>query len=193
MRGINPGLDTSFQFMTPERRKLLRRVFVTVGLLAVSAAFVGIRALRDPKPGSLAHDLRAGWAARNVQDPDRRLHVYLSERYGPMTEATNRERVFVDFFDPERIRTLQFLVKNAPENRRQESIEAMARWVADYRASLTPEERASLSARFQGPEGQARLGKATAQYNAQDVRYRGSTAPVISELLRTLNQLEPSR
>ena len=68
----------------------------------------------------------------------------------------------------------------------------MARWVARYRDSLSPEERAELGARFRTPEGRAQLGRATAQYNAQDVHYRGQTAPVISELLRTLHEVGPT-
>ena len=31
------------------------------------------------------------------------------------------------------------------------------------------------------------LRQATAQYNSQDVQYRGQTAPVISQLLKTIN------
>jgi len=50
----------------------------------------------------------------------------------------------------------------------------MAKWVAGYRESMTPQERAALNARFQTPEGKAMLRRAAAQYNSQDVRYRGS-------------------
>ena len=35
-------------------------------------------------------------------------------------------------------------------------------------------------------QGFAAWEQATAQYNSQDVKYRGQTAPVISQLLRTI-------
>jgi hypothetical protein len=101
--------------------------------------------------------------------------------------------VFLDFFDLEHIRAMQFLVKHSPAEHRQASIDAMARWVAAYRDSLTPQERAALKNRFQTGDGQAMLRRATAQYNSQDVRYRGSTAPVISQLLQTLNEVQHSQ
>jgi hypothetical protein len=66
----------------------------------------------------------------------------------------------------------------------------MADWVKDYRESLSPAQRAALNARFQTPEGRAMLRQATAQYNSQDVQYRGQTAPVISQLLKTINSTQ---
>ncbi len=135
-------------------------------------------------------DIRAGLAARDLKNPDDRIGKYLEGRYGPMSFPENRQKAFVDFFDVEHIKVLQLLATHSPEQHRQANIDAMARWVAGYRESLTAQERASLNARFQTPEGKAMLRRATAQYNSQDVRYRGSTAPVISELLRTLNAVE---
>lgn len=141
-------------------------------------------------PAGVMQDLRAGLAARHLEDPDARLRKYLDGRYGPMTDPANRERMFVDFFNPERIDALHWLVNHGPEQERQANVDAMARWLADYRASLTSAECARLNARFQTPEGRAVLARATARYNAQDVHYRGLTAPVISELLQTLNAAE---
>jgi uncharacterized protein YgiM (DUF1202 family) len=66
----------------------------------------------------------------------------------------------------------------------------MANWVRAYRESLTLPERAGLNARFQTPEGRAMLRQATAQYNSQDVQYRGQTAPVISQLLKTISSTQ---
>jgi hypothetical protein len=140
-------------------------------------------------PGIL-EDIRAGIAARHVKDPDERLLKYLDQRYGSMAEPANRQAAFLDFFNVEHVKGLQLLVKHLPEDRRQASIDAMARWVATYRESLTSDERAELKARFQTAEGQAMLRRATAQYNSQDVRYRGSTAPVISQLLTTLREVQ---
>ena len=107
-------------------------------------------------------------------------------RYGSLSDPANREQVFLDFFSVDRIKALQLLVKYSPAEYRQANIQAMARWVANYRNSLSEEERAALHAKFDTPEGRAVLQRATAQYNSQDVHYRGATAPVISELLNTI-------
>lgn len=157
------------------------------------AAVIWLRVVYFGRPVGLMRDIRAGLAARSIKDPDQRLAKYLEGRYGDLSDPANRQAVFVDFFDTERIKALQMLVKRAPEDQRQANIDAMARWLANYRASMSAAERAALNAQFQSPEGRSRLGRATAQYNSQDVLYRGYTAPVISELLRTLNEVEQPR
>lgn len=167
-------------------------VMAALAVVAVAVA-VGYRVMRGGRPAGMMQDIRAGLAARSIRDPDERLAKYLEGRYGNLEDPAVRERVFVDFFEVERIKALQWLVRHAPEGRRQESIDAMARWVGRYRASLGEEDRASLRARFGTPEGRVLLGRATAQYNSQDVHYRGQTAGVISELLRTLNEVETTR
>lgn len=162
-------------------------------LIFACAAFVGLRILRHSPPPGVMKDIRAGLAARHIADPDARLLTYMEERYGSMSDPAHRQEAFLDFFNVEHIRTLQLLVKHSPQARRQENIDAMARWIAAYRASLTSEERSALNARFQSGANDSLLKRATAQYNSQDVRYRGSTAPVISELLRTLREIEASQ
>ncbi len=176
-----------------DQRLLFKRLGVAALLLVFLAVVLGPRLARFRRPAGLMKDIQAGLAARDIKDPDQRLRKYLTGRYGDLEDPEIRRKVFVDFFDPERIRTLQMLVRRAPDAQRQASIEAMARWVAGYRASLSPEDKAELNARFQTPEGQAMLRRATAQYNSQDVRYRGMTAGVISELLRTLNEVDQPR
>ncbi len=161
-------------------------------MLAVTG-FVGWRAWHAPEAVRLRRDLRAGMAARSIRDPDLRLARYLEGRYGDQSDPARRREVFLDFFRRERIEDLQRMVRLMPEERRQEGVEAMARWVQRYRDSLSEEERAVLGAYFRAPDGAAMLRQATSQYNAQDVRYRGATAPVISQLLRTLNDVGSNR
>lgn len=176
--------------MTVMKRKLL---VLGIGLVLVALAGTGLiwlAVVRPRVPPGLLKDIQAGLPARHLQDPDARLLKYLENRYGSMSDPTNREAVFVDFFNVERIKALQFLVAHSPREHRQANVDAMARWVEAYRESLTAEERMALASRFRTPEGQALLRRATAQYNSQDVRYRGSTAGVISQLLRTLNEVE---
>lgn len=175
------------------KRKWLVWLVGTAGLMLAGAILLWLRVVYFGPPVGIMRDIRAGLAARPIKDPDQRLAKYLEGRYGNLADPTNRQAVFVDFFNPERIKALQALVKHAPEDQRQANIDAMARWLANYRASLTPDERAALNAQFQTPEGRQQLGRATAQYNSQDVHYRGATAPVISELLRTLNEAEQTR
>lgn len=159
----------------------------------VLAGVVAWRAWHSPEAMRLRRDLRAGLAAREIRDPDQRLAKYLEGRYGDQSDPTRRREVFLDFFRTDRIEDLQRIVRMMPEERRQEGVDAMARWVEKYRASLADEERAALAAYFQAPEGSAMLRRATSQYNAQDVRYRGVTAPVISQLLKTLHDVGADR
>ena len=81
------------------------------------------------------------------------------------------------------------MVRHTPDNLRQANIDATARWLAQYRQSLSPQEWADLGAQINSPTGQAMLRSATAQYNSQDVHYRGETVPVISQLLTTIAQI----
>jgi len=171
-----------------------KRRFAYLGAGAcLGLGFLGLVWIRlfpqGPPPGLLA-DIQAGLPARALKNPDARLLKYLEGRYGPQSDPANRQRVFLDFFDPDRIKVLQLLVQHSPDEQRQANIDAMARWVEAFREGLSSAEHAALNARFQSAAGQAELRRATAQYNAQDVRYRGSTAAVISQLLRTLNEVE---
>jgi hypothetical protein len=158
---------------------------VVLLLLALTGALV-VHRIRQRIPRELMQDIRAGIAARNIKDADARFEKYLEVRYGPQSDPANREKVFLDFFNVEHIRAMQFLVRHSPANMRQANIDASARWVQQFREGLTPEQRADLAARLQAGGGDSLLAGAAAQYNSQDVRYRGQTAPVISQLLKTI-------
>jgi hypothetical protein len=189
-RGRGDNLTTALR--TSQQMRQSRTVFriFAVGFLTLAVAGVWMRRLHRGPPPGLLKDIRAGIGARTATDPDERLLKYLDGRYGPMTDSTNRQQAFVDFFDVDHIKALHFLVQHSPEGQRQANINAMARWLASYRTSLNSAERAALKVKFQGSNGPAMLRRATAQYNSQDVYYRGRTAPVISELLKTMNYLE---
>jgi hypothetical protein len=166
-----------------------RALAITLLLLALAGTAVAIKLRRTIPPG-MVNDIRAGLAARDIPDADERLTRYLELRHGPLTNADNREKVFMAFFDTDHIKALHLIVKHSPEAQRQANIAAMERWVEGYRNTLSAEEQAALKTRFQAPEGVAMLRKATAQYNSQDVRYRGMTAPVISQLLKTIADVQ---
>jgi hypothetical protein len=179
--------------MKPRANRRLAYLGAGMCLILLLVGLAWIRFFLHGPPRFLLRDIQAGLPARALKDPDERLRKYLDGRYGPLTDPANRQRVFLDFFDPERIKVLQLIVRHSPDDQRQDNIDAMARWVAAYRDGLTPAERAGLGALFQTADGQAMLRRATAQYNVQDVQYRGSTAPVISQLLRTINDVEQHR
>ncbi|HNQ88728.1 MAG TPA: hypothetical protein PKM73_08950 [Verrucomicrobiota bacterium] len=179
--------------MKPGAKRTLACTGAGAGIFLLLLGFGWLRFFPQGTPQDLLRDIRAGIPARALKDPDARLEAYLTRRYGPLSDPANRQRVFLEFFDPERIKVLQLIVRHSPDEQRQANIDAMARWIAAYREGLDPIERAGLGALFQTPEGQAQLRRATAQYNAQDVRYRGSTTPVISQLLRTINEVEQAR
>lgn len=160
------------------------------GLVLVLLASVFVMGVRRRLPHGIMKDIRAGMTARHISDPDARLKQYLEARYGSMDDPANREKMFLDFFDLDHIKALQLLVKHSPEKHREENILAMSRWVEHYRESMTSQERSDLKQKLSGPAAQVMLKQATAQYNAQDVKYRGQTAPVISQLLRTLYTIQ---
>lgn len=174
-------------------RNLSRRWWRIAGisaLLLIAVTALMIVKVRRRIPPGMMQDIRAGLAARHIADPDARLAKYLEVRYGSMDDPANRRKVFLDFFNVEHIKALQLLVRHSPKEHRQESILAMSRWVENYRETLTAQERADLSREFSGDQGRAKLHQATAQYNSQGVEYRGQTAPVISQLLHTLNSVQ---
>jgi hypothetical protein len=176
--------------MEPKRkRSIWRAAGIIIAVLVVGCAVLVYRVSRRLPP-EMMKDIRAGIAARAIPDAEERLNKYLELRYGPLDDPANREKVFVDFFNIEHIKALQLMVQYSPEAQRRSNILAMANWVRNYRESLTPAERAALNARFETPEGGARLRQATAQYNSQDVQYRGQTAAVISQLLKTISSTQ---
>jgi len=172
---------------TKNRHPWGRIIGITFLALAALVVLAGLT-LRRKIPPEMMADVRAGIAARNIKDPAARLEKYLAERYGPQTDPANRQKVFLNMFNPEHIRAMHFMMQHSPEAQRRANMQAMAKWLENYRNSLKPVEWDALSAQLQGPEGQARLRQATAEYDRQDVYYRGMTAPVIGQLLTTIAQ-----
>lgn len=174
----------------PKPRRRFWRVAAVAMLIIVVVGAMVVQRVRHRLSPELMQDIRAGIAARNIADPDQRFAKFLEGRYGPLSDPANRKKAFLGFFDVDHIRALQVIVKHSPVNMRQANINASAKWLENYRNSLNVQERADLSARFQSADGQAMLRAATAQYNSQDVAYRGQTVPVISQLLTTISSLQ---
>ncbi len=170
------------------KRRTRVLLWSSAALLACLALAVGwwMRHFHRYTPAEVIQDVRAARAVRDAPNPVER---FLELRYGPLTEATNRQKAFLDFFDVGHIQGLHLLVTHMSEAERRRDIAAMAEWVAKYRAGLSPQERQSLRATLDAPSGHAMVQAATAQYLQQDAHYRASTAPVISELMATLTAI----
>lgn len=164
-------------------RKILLWTGLTGLVLVALGATLWMRWFKTYPPAEAVLDLRAAVMARNAPRP---VEQFLELRYGPLTEPANRQKAFLDFFNVGHIEGLQIIVSHAPAQRRQESIAAMAQWVADYRRTMSPEERQALNAHLTSEAGRATLQQATAKYLSQDIRYRAATAPVIEQLMATL-------
>lgn len=169
--------------------KLTRRtsIIVWVGVVGVAVLTLGvvlwIRTFHRYTPLEVVQDIRAGLAARHAPQPVER---FLELRYGPLTEPANRQKAFLDFFNVGHIEGLHLIVSHMQDGERQTNIAAMARWIAEYRRTMSPKEKQALNARLSTPEGRQMLRQATAQYLRQDVHYRAATAGVITQLMTTV-------
>ena len=65
----------------------------------------------------------------------------------------------------------------------------MAEWIAQYRKTMSAEERAALRARINSESGQSMLRRSTAHYMAQEESVRNAQKPVMMELTATLTSL----
>ena len=163
-------------------RKVLWVGAVGTLIVALGVTF-WIRTFHRYTPLEVVQDIRAGLAARHAPQPVER---FLELRYGPLTEPANRQKAFLDFFNVGHIEGLHLIVTHMQDGERQTNIAAMARWVAEYRRTMSAKEKQALNARLSTAEGRRMLRQATAQYLRQDVHYRAATAGVITELMTTV-------
>ena len=167
-------------------KKKVKIILGVAGGTVVAVALVAVywvHHFQKYTPAEVKADIRAALAARNSP---RRVERFLEVRYGPLTDPANRQRAFLDFFNPGHIQGLHLIVSHTPEEMKQANNLAMAQWIADYRRTMTSEERTALGSYFVSDAGHARLQQATALYLRQDAHYRAATAPVIRELLATV-------
>ena len=139
--------------------------------------------------GRSLKDIRAGLAAKNIAQPKARAEMFLTARYGPLTDPANRQRAFLDFFNVDHTRALDFVTSRTPASQKQADVQAMAEWVADYRKTMSAEERAALRACLNSESGRAMLQRSTAHFLAQDEATRNAQKPVMTELTATVTSL----
>jgi hypothetical protein len=172
--------------MKRRTKRLLWAGAVVIVLMTV-ATVLWTRRFHQFTPLEAVQDLQAAAKARNSPRPVER---YLEERYGPMTEPANRQRAFLDFFNIGHIEGLYIIVSHMPGGRKQKSIDAMAEWVAGYRRTMSPEEKAALNQYLRSDAGRSILQRAASEYLQKDVHFRAATAPVIQELMTTVSTVQ---
>ena len=172
--------------MKPRTRRWLWVAVAALACLSLMAVW-WVHHFHRYTPAEVVADVRAGIAARHAAQPVER---FLELRYGPLTDSANRDRAFLDFFNLGHIQGLQFISSRLTTEQRKEHSAAMAQWIAQYRTNLTSEERQALRARLGADGGRAIVQAATAQYLSQDVHYRATSAPVITQLLTTLTEIQ---
>lgn len=178
--GNGPGRRTG-------RHRILRWTGIALAAVVLLAA-VGIGwfkwRFRYYTGADALADFRAGIAARRAPHPAVR---FLELRYGPLDNPENRREAFLHFFDPGHIEAMGVMVDHMEPGERRTNITDTAKWISSYRTSMNPSEREALGRYLDSAAGQRQLGQATREYLSRDVAYRSATAPVIAELMMTLD------
>jgi hypothetical protein len=160
-----------------------------VALLLIIGAVFWMSRLGTYTPVAAYRDVRAAmqvsteWQAGRTERPVKR---FLEIRYGPLTDAGNRQTALLDFFNVDHIEGLYLVLQRLPQGRRQLRIAEMADWIAEYRQTMSADEKHALQAYFGSAEGKAQIRQATRGYLTKDSVFRAETAPVIEELMATL-------
>jgi hypothetical protein len=168
-------------------------ILLVAGLVVLALVGAGsifwARTFGHYSPREVFKDVRAGLAAKNVPQPKERVETFLTVRYGPLTEPANRQRAFLDLFNVEHTKALDFISGRTPASQKEADTQAMADWVARYRKTMSKEERAALRACINSAAGKNMLQRSSAHYMAQEESIRKAQKPVMTELTTTLTSL----
>ena len=174
-------------------KKRTKIIILAAGIVAIALVGAGsalwTRTFHHYSPRELLKDVRAGLAARNIQPPKARVEAFLTARYGSLTEPANRQRAFLDLFNVDHTKALDFIAGHSPASQKQADTQAMAEWIAQYRKTMSAEERAALRTRINSQSGQSMLQQSTAHYMAQEESVRNAQKAVMMELTATLTSL----
>src|ERR1035441_7675881 len=169
-----------------KRTKIIIAVTTALGVaLIVTGSTLWVRTFHHYSPREFLKDVRAGLAARNIQQPKARVEAFLTARYGPLTDPANRQRAFLDLFNVEHTKALDLIAGHGPANQQQADTQAMAEWIAQYRKTMSAEERAALRTRINSVSGQSMLQRSTAHYMAEEESVRNAQKPVMMEITLT--------
>ena len=103
--------------------------------------------------------------------------------------SPNRQRAFLDLFNVEHTKALDLISGHGPASQQQADTQAMAEWIAQYRKTMSSEERAALRTRINSASGQSMLKQSTAHFMAQEESVRNAQKPVMMEITATLTSL----
>jgi hypothetical protein len=99
-------------------KKLTKIIILGAGIVAVALVGAGsvlwTQTFHHYSPREFLKDVRAGLAARSIQPPKARVETFLTARYGPLTEPANRQRAFLDLFNVDHTKALDFIVGHGP-------------------------------------------------------------------------------
>lgn len=183
------GMKQSNQTVT--KRTARTRIWIWAGGIGVTivalCAVLWVRRFHDYTPVEAVKDLKAGFAARHAPIPARK---FLELRYGPQSEAANRNAAFLDLFNSGHIEGLYLIVGNRSDHHTRKGIEQVAQILRDHRRDMTADEKKTLADYFNSESGKAQVQAATASYQSKDARFRAVAAPVIQELMTTLAALQ---
>lgn len=166
------------------RRLVLKWLTVSILLAALGLLAFWVSPWRPRLSEGLKADLRAAFKLRHTPHPARQ---FLALRYGSLDDPANRQKAFLGFFDLERIEGMHRIVELMPADKRDQNIADMAGWIADFRNGLSTGDRAALGAYLNSPAGVQMIQRATSAYLQRSVEYRSATAPVIVELMSTID------
>jgi hypothetical protein len=172
-----------------ERKTGKRKLLAWIGgalVILIASFLVWTHYFHHYTPLDALKDLRAGAQVGHSAHPAQR---FLELRYGPQTEPANREKAFMDLFNAGHIEGLHLIVGGRTDPRTKALVAEVAKIIADYRQTMTPAEKADLSAYFRSDAGRAQIREATDSYQSKDARFRAVSTPVIQELLTTLTTL----
>jgi hypothetical protein len=175
------------------RTKIISWVGGVVATLIVLGAVLWIRTFHDYTPVDFAKDLRAAAQVRAEEHAGNAPHPaerFLELRYGSLAEPANRQRAFLDFFNVGHVEGLKIITGLTRSAERQTNTAAMSKWIANYRRTMSPEEKRALSAYFQSDIGRKAAEQATAKCLSEDIQYREANGPVITELMITVLTLQ---
>jgi hypothetical protein len=179
--------DKSAKRPSPQRKAFKMKWLAWLGggglVLLLAGFLIWKHHFHDYTPLDALLDLRAAAHLGHSPDP---VGEFLERRYGPQTDPANREKAFVDFFNAGHIEGLYLIVGNRSDPQTKKLVAKVAQTITDYRALMTPDEKADLGAYFRSDAGRAQVHEAKATFQSKDVRFRSVTTPVIKEILGTL-------
>ena len=119
-----------------------------------------------------------GIVAVDVSDGPQPVERFLEPRYGLLTDPASPQKAFVDFSNIGHTKEMHDIASRMESEKGQAATMAVAQWIADYRATMTLDEKAALGAYVRSDAARAIVHQTSGHHLLQhDVRLRASAAP----------------